>query len=64
VAILVHVRLNGLYVGQVMIYSWAAVEGERMDGQFGYQFDFSQGFGRFFVPRTGDQYKFYATRVD
>jgi hypothetical protein len=68
-AVLVQVRLNGIYIGRAILYSWGTLSGgedegdpDRIDGTFGYVLDFSEGLGDLLLDTGGDQYPFYGIR--
>src|SRR5262249_47183099 len=62
IAVVVHVQLNGLYVGKATLYTWGTVTGDRIDGQFGYVLDFTNGIVEGILTTGGDQYPIYALR--
>ncbi len=64
VAIAARVRLFGLYVGRAVLYAWGTGDDQRVDGQFGYLLNFEGGIGDLLLDTGGDQYPFYAERVD
>lgn len=59
-AVVVDVTMIGLRAGTATIYAWGTVEGDRLDGVFGYQIEFVGLFA--VLPSGGDQYMFYAIR--
>ena len=63
-AIVSDVRFLGLPVGMAIIYAWGTGDAERIDGQFGYQLDFSNGLGGLVLESGGDQYPFYMLRQE
>ncbi|RJP38329.1 MAG: hypothetical protein C4547_04645 [Phycisphaerales bacterium] len=64
IAIEARVRLFGIYVGRAIIYAWGTGDDRRVDGQFGYLLNFDGGLGDLLLDTGGDQYPFYAERVD
>lgn len=63
-AILAEVRFGQMFVGQALLYSWGKLSGDRIDGQFGYLLDFTDGIGQVLLSTSADQYPFYATRTE
>ncbi len=63
-AVLVRVEFLSIYVGRAVLYAWGTGDDERLEGQFGYLLDFAGGIGDLILNTTGDQYPFYATRVE
>lgn len=63
-AVNVRVELLSMYVGRAVLYAWGTGDDERLDGQFGYLLDFEGGIGDVLLNTTGDQYPFFATRVE
>jgi hypothetical protein len=64
VAVVSDVRFIGLPVGRAVIYAWGTGSTDRVDGQFGYLYDFSEGIGGLFFASGGDQYPFYLIRQE
>jgi len=62
-AVLVHVRFGPIYVGRAIIYNWGTINGDRLDGTFGYLLDFTGGAADLLLDSAGDQYPFYGTRL-
>jgi hypothetical protein len=64
VAILVQVRVGTTFIGQAILYTWGTLSEDRLEGIFGYAFNFDEGIGGLVLQNTGDQYAFFATRVE
>jgi hypothetical protein len=64
IAIVSDVRYLGMPVGMATIYAWGSGDTDRIDGQFGYLLDFSNGLGGLLFESGGDQYPFYLLRQD
>jgi hypothetical protein len=62
-AVVVQVRSGPIFMGRAILYSWGTIDGDRIDGTFGYLLDFSDGAAGIVLNSGGDQYPFYATRV-
>ncbi|GMV97663.1 MAG: hypothetical protein HRF43_02190 [Phycisphaerae bacterium] len=61
VALPVDVRFLGVPVGTAVVYHWGTRTGDRIDGTFGYQADFTGGLGGLILGAGGgDQYLVYA----
>ncbi len=61
-AVIVHVRLGNLFLGQALLYSWGTQDADTINGAFGYLLDFTDGI----VPSLGtiaDQYPIVGERV-
>jgi hypothetical protein len=62
-AVVVNVRLGNLFLGRAILYSWGTVAGHRIEGQFGYLLDFTEGM----VSQLGtiaDQYPVVGERIE
>ncbi|MEW6252282.1 MAG: hypothetical protein AB1716_16710 [Planctomycetota bacterium] len=63
-AILAQVRSGPTFVGEAIVYAWGTVNGNQIDGQFGYLIDLTEGAGRVLFDMTADQYPIRLTRVE
>lgn len=63
-AILVQVKAGPIFVGRAFLYSWGQAAEERIDGTFGYLFDFTEGIGGLVLDSNGGQFPFYALREE
>ncbi len=63
-AVEVQVRFGGAYVGRAVLYTWGTLNGDRIDGVFGYLLDFEGGLGAALLMSGGDQYDIFAERVE
>ena len=61
-AVLVHVRFGEIFLGRAVLYSWGTIDGDRIDGQFGYLLDFTEG-APSFLGTIADQYAVEGMRV-
>ncbi|MBI5863037.1 MAG: hypothetical protein HZB38_00720 [Planctomycetes bacterium] len=62
VAVFVQVRFGAIYLGRAVLYSWGTVNGDQLDGQFGYLLDFSDGLLAA-LGQVADQYPASGERV-
>lgn len=63
IAVVVHVRFANFYLGRAVLYSWGDIAADRIDGQFGYLLDFTEGLVSF-LGTAADQYPVEGERVD
>ncbi len=62
VATVVNVRFSGFFLGRAILYSWGTIVVDRIDGQFGYLLDFTEGIVSF-LQTVADQYPVEGQRI-
>jgi len=63
IAVNVQVRFNETFLGRAVLYAWGTVDGDTLDGQFGYVLDFTEG-AVSFLGTIADQYPVDGVRVE
>jgi hypothetical protein len=62
VAVVVNVRFGEVFLGRAILYAWGTMDDDRIDGQFGYLLDFTDGAAAF-LGTVADQYAVEGQRV-